>query len=84
MTFDFDKGAPTTFAPVVTQLDVPLLKALAKKYEKPITLYDLETSDFVHMPVFGITEVGGPVAVNIELEALGTTCITLAGKVDYG
>lgn len=58
MTFDFDKGAPTTFAPVVTQLDVPLLKALAKKYEKPITLYDLETSDFVHMPVFGITEVG--------------------------
>ncbi len=52
------KAAELFFVPEETQLDVPLLKALAAKIGKPLTFYDLETTNFVAAPTFGVTDVG--------------------------
>ena len=43
--------------PQSAELDVPLLKALAARYDKTITFFDLETTGFVASPTFGVTEV---------------------------
>ncbi len=56
------------------ELDVPLIKSLAAKYNKTITVFDLETTGFLESPTFGVTEIA---AVHIHPDGSVTENSTL-------
>lgn len=60
--------------PQSAELDVPLIKQLAARYQKTITFFDLETTGFVASPTFGVTEVA---AVHIHPDGTVTEQSTL-------
>ena len=51
-----DNTAPS-FVPTSIELDIPILKGLAKKHNKTLTFYDLETTNLLAAKTFGITDV---------------------------
>ena len=60
--------------PQSAELEVPLIKELAKRYNKTITVFDLETTGFLASPTFGVTEVA---AVHIHPDGSVTEQATL-------
>ena len=57
------------FAPQPIELNVPLLKSIARQLNKTLTVYDLETTNLVGVSTFGITDVA---AVHIHPNRTGT------------
>lgn len=62
------------FAPQPIELNVPLLKTLARMLNKTLTTYDLETTNLVGVKTFGITDVA---AVHIHPNGTCTQQSTL-------
>jgi len=46
------------FGPQIIEMNVPTLKAISRRHNKTLTFYDLETTNLVHTPTFGITDIG--------------------------
>ena len=70
-----DNTAPS-FVPTSTELDIPILKGLAKKHNKTLTFYDLETTNLLAAKTFGITDVG---AVHVHPDG---TCTQQSSLLD--
>lgn len=64
----------TQFAPQPLDLNVPLLKTIARQLNKTLTIYDLETTNLVGVKTFGITDVA---AVHIHPDGSCTQQSTL-------
>ena len=62
------------FAPQPIELNVPLLKSIARQLNKTLTVYDLETTNLVGVSTFGITDVA---AVHIHPNGTCTQQSTL-------
>lgn len=62
------------FAPQPIELNVPLLKTIARMLNKTLTTYDLETTNLVGVKTFGITDVA---AVHIHPDGTCTQQSTL-------
>ena len=62
------------FAPQPIELNVPLLKSIARQLNKTLTVYDLETTNLVGVATFGITDVA---AVHIHPNGTCTQQSTL-------
>lgn len=70
-----DNTAPS-FVPTSIELDIPILKGLAKKHNKTLTFYDLETTNLLAAKTFGITDVG---AVHVHPDG---TCTQQSSLLD--
>ena len=66
----------SSFAPTSIELDIPILKGLAKKHNKTLTFYDLETTNLLAAKTFGITDVG---AVHVHPDG---TCTQQSSLLD--
>ena len=64
------------FVSTPIELDVPILKGLAKKHNKTLTFYDLETTNLLAAKTFGITDVG---AVHVHPDG---TCTQQSSLLD--
>ena len=62
--------------PTSIELDIPILKGLAKKHNKTLTFYDLETTNLLAAKTFGITDVG---AVHVHPDG---TCTQQSSLLD--
>ena len=65
-----------SFVPTSIELDIPILKGLAKKHNKTLTFYDLETTNLLAAKTFGITDVG---AVHVHPDG---TCTQQSSLLD--
>ena len=70
-----DNTAPS-FVPTSIELDIPILKGLAKKHNKTLTFYDLETTNGLAAKTFGINDVG---AVHVHPDG---TCTQQSSLLD--
>lgn len=65
-----------SFHPTPIELNVPILKSIAKRLGKTLTFYDLETTNLLAAKTFGITDVG---AVHIHPDG---TCTEQSSLLD--